>query len=58
MPIRAGMTASDVNAAIAGTFPALLGITYVEVGPGCAVATLDVPTSWRPRTDSSTVVRS
>ena len=42
MPIRPGMTAPDVNAAIVGTFPALLGITYLEVGPGHAVATLDV----------------
>ena len=42
MPIRAGSTAADVNVAIAGTFPALLGVTYVEVGPGRAVATLDV----------------
>jgi len=42
MPIRAGITAADVNAAIAGTFPALLGIRYVEAGPGRVVATLDV----------------
>jgi len=40
--IRVGSTAAEVNAAIAGTFPALLGITYVDVGPGRAVATLDV----------------
>ena len=38
--IRVGSTAAQVNAAIAGTFPALLGITYLDVGPGRAVATL------------------
>ena len=42
MPIRPGATASDVNRAIAGTFPALLGIEYVDVRHGHVVSRLDV----------------
>jgi len=42
MPIRAGSTASEVNQAIRGTFPALLGIEYVDVRPGHVVSCLEV----------------
>ena len=42
MPIRPGATVADVNRAIAGTFPALLGIEYVDVGHGHVVARLEV----------------
>jgi len=42
MPIRAGSTASEVNQAISGTFPALLGIEYVDVRPGHVVSCLEV----------------
>ena len=42
MPIRAGSTASEVNQAICGTFPALLGIEYVDVRPGHVVSCLEV----------------
>ena len=40
MAIRRGATVSDVNRAIAGTFPALLGIEYVEVRAGHVVSRL------------------
>ena len=40
--IRRGATAAEVNAAIAGTFPALLGIEYVDVRPGHVVSRLDL----------------
>jgi uncharacterized protein (TIGR00369 family) len=42
MAIRPGSTVSDVNQAIAGTFPALLGIEYVDVRPGHVVSRMDV----------------
>jgi len=42
MAIRRDATASDVNRAIAGTFPALLGIEYVEVRAGHVVSRLDL----------------
>ena len=42
MPIRPGTTVSDVNRAIAGTFPALLGIEYVDVQHGHVVSRLDL----------------
>ena len=42
MAIRPGMTVSDVNRAIAGTFPALLGIEYVDVRAGRVVARLEL----------------
>ena len=42
MPIRAGSTASEVNQAISGTFPALLGIEYVDVRPGHVVSCLEI----------------
>ncbi len=42
MPIRAGSTASEINHAIAGTFPALLGIEYVDVAPGRVVSCMAV----------------
>src|SRR5204863_5947404 len=42
MPIRAGSTALEVNQAICGTFPALLGIEYVDVRPGHVVSCLEV----------------
>ena len=40
MTIGPGITVSDVNRAIAGTFPALLGIEYVDVRAGHVVARL------------------
>src|SRR5213593_4889415 len=42
MAIRPGSTPSEVNQAIAGTFPALLGIEYVDVRPGHVVSCLEV----------------
>src|SRR5436309_15933178 len=42
MPIRAGSTASEVNQAISGAFPALLGIEYVDVRPGHVVSCLEI----------------
>ena len=42
MAIRPGSTVSDVNHAIAGTFPALLGIEYVDVRPGHVVSRMAV----------------
>lgn len=42
MTIRAGAAASDVNRAIAGTFPALLGVEYVEVAPGRVLSRLQI----------------
>ena len=42
MTIRPGATVSDVNRAIAGTFPALLGIEYIDVQPGHVVSRLHV----------------
>jgi 1,4-dihydroxy-2-naphthoyl-CoA hydrolase len=42
MPIRSGSTASEVNESIRGTFPALLRIEYVDVGPGHVVSLMDV----------------
>lgn len=42
MAIRAGSTAAEVNLAIAGTFPGLLGIEYVEVRPGHVVSRLEL----------------
>src|SRR5438876_11086958 len=42
MAIRPGSTPSEVNQAIAGTFPALLGIEYVDVRPGHVVSRMDV----------------
>src|SRR2546430_17250938 len=41
MAIRPGSTPSEVNQAIAGTFPALLGIEYVDVRPGHVVSRRD-----------------
>src|SRR5207244_10976580 len=42
MAIRPGSTPSEGNQAIAGTFPALLGIEYVDVRPGHVVSRMDV----------------
>jgi uncharacterized protein (TIGR00369 family) len=42
MTIRPGATASDVNRAIAGTFPALLGVEYIDVQPGHVVSRLNL----------------
>src|SRR5437870_12357552 len=42
MAIRPGSTPSEVNQAIAGTFPALLGIEYVDVRPGHVVSRMDL----------------
>jgi 1,4-dihydroxy-2-naphthoyl-CoA hydrolase len=42
MAIRPGSTVADVNRAMAGTFPALLGIAYLEVRPGHVVSRLDL----------------
>lgn len=42
MTIRRGATSADVNRAIAGTFPALLGIEYLDVQPGHVASRLQV----------------
>jgi uncharacterized protein (TIGR00369 family) len=42
MAIRPGSSVSEVNQAIAGTFPALLGIQYLEVRHGYVVSRMVV----------------
>jgi len=42
MVIRRGSTVSEVNEAIAGTFPALLGIEYLDVRPGHVLSRMHI----------------